>query len=111
MCKGTLIAVKNMEESKKFYHDILDMNVAGDFGANVQLDGGLFLQTLHTWCNFISNKEYILKIVLENYILKFLILMRFAKNYEQSTLSMFMSYWSIVGGKELFDFMTQTIIL
>ena len=48
MYKGTLIAVKNMEESKKFYHDILNMDVVGDFGSNVQLDGGLFLQTLDT---------------------------------------------------------------
>lgn len=57
MYKGTLIAVKNIEESKKFYHDILDMNVTGDFGANIQLDGGLFLQTLDTWSSFINNKE------------------------------------------------------
>lgn len=57
MYKGTLIAVKNMEESKKFYHDILDMNVVGDFGANVQLNGGLFLQTIDTWSDFINNKD------------------------------------------------------
>lgn len=61
MYKGTLIAVKNMEESKKFYHDILDMKVAGDFGANVQLDGGLFLQTLDTWSDFINSQEVCLK--------------------------------------------------
>lgn len=61
MYKGTLIAVKNIEESKKFYHDILDMNVTGDFGANIQLDGGLFLQTLDTWSSFINNKEVNLK--------------------------------------------------
>ena len=61
MYKGTLIAVKNMEVSKKFYYNILDMNVVGDFGANVQLDGGLFLQTLDTWRNFINNKEVNLK--------------------------------------------------
>lgn len=61
MYKGTLIAVKNIEESKKFYHDILDMNVIGDFGANVQLDGGLFLQTLDTWSDFINSKEVYLK--------------------------------------------------
>lgn len=61
MYKGTLIAVKNIEESKKFYHDILDMNVVGDFGANVQLDGGLFLQTLDTWSSFINNKEVYLE--------------------------------------------------
>ena len=56
MYKGTLIAVKNMQESKKFYHDILDMNVVSDFGANVQLDDGLFLQTLDTWSDFINHK-------------------------------------------------------
>ena len=61
MYKGTLIAVKNMEESKKFYHDILGMNVEGDFGANVQLEGGLFLQTLDTWSYFINGKELNLK--------------------------------------------------
>lgn len=61
MYKGTLIAVKNIEESKKFYHDILDMNVTGDVGANIQLDGGLFLQTLDTWSSFINNKEVNLK--------------------------------------------------
>lgn len=61
MYKGTLIAVKNIEESKKFYQDILDMNVTGDFGANIQLEGGLFLQTLDTWSSFINNKEVNLK--------------------------------------------------
>lgn len=61
MYKGTLIAVKDMEESKKFYHDVLGMNVVGDFGANVQLEDGLFLQTLDTWSSFINNKEVYLK--------------------------------------------------
>lgn len=35
MYKGTLIAVKDMEESKKFYHDVPGMNVVGDLDANV----------------------------------------------------------------------------
>ncbi len=61
MYKGTLIAVKDMAVSKKFYCDILNMHVIGDFGANVQLDGGLFLQTFDTWSNFINNKEIHLK--------------------------------------------------
>lgn len=61
MYKGTLIAVKNMDESKKFYHDILGMNVVADFGANVQLDNGLFLQTIDTWSKFIINKDICLK--------------------------------------------------
>ena len=60
MYKGTLIAVRNMDESKKFYHEILSMNVVGDFGANVQLENGLFLQTIDTWSEFINNKEVFL---------------------------------------------------
>lgn len=63
MCvyKGTLIAVKNMEESKRFYQDILGMRVTGDFGANVRLEGGVFLQMLDTWEGFINSREVYLK--------------------------------------------------
>ncbi len=61
MYKGTLIAVKDMEKSKKFYQDILKMNIVGDFGANVQLDGGLFLQTLDTWQGFIGGRDVSLR--------------------------------------------------
>ena len=61
MYRGTLIAVKNMDESKKFYHDILGMNMIADFGTNVQLDNGLFLQTIDTWSKFINNKDICLK--------------------------------------------------
>ena len=50
---GTLIAVKDMEKSKRFYHDVLGMEVAANFGANVTLTGGLVLQTLETWQSFI----------------------------------------------------------
>lgn len=61
MYKGTLIAVKDMEESKKFYHDIFGMEVVNDFGANVELEGGVFLQTIDTWKDFINHKEVCLK--------------------------------------------------
>ena len=61
MYKGTLIAVTSMDESKKFYHDILGMNVVADFGANVQLDNGLFLQTIDTWSTFIRHKAVCLQ--------------------------------------------------
>ncbi len=57
MYKGTLIAVNDMDASKKFYHDILGVNVIADFGANVQLENGLFLQTMDTWSAFINNKD------------------------------------------------------
>lgn len=53
----TLIAVKNMEKAKQFYHDVLNLEVVADFGANVTLTGGIALQTIDTWKSFI-NKEY-----------------------------------------------------
>lgn len=56
---GTLITVKNMEKSKRFYKDVLGLNVVSDFGANVALDGGVFLQTLESWQVFIHRKNII----------------------------------------------------
>jgi len=55
--KGTLIAVKDMEKAKRFYHDVLDLDVINDFGANVVLSGGIFLQTADTWTAFIRKPE------------------------------------------------------
>lgn len=57
---STLIAVKDMENSKKFYHDVLGLNVVADFGANVTLDGGVVLQTIDTWKSFIKTDKVIL---------------------------------------------------
>jgi len=52
----TLIAVQDMEKSKQFYKDVLGLNVAADFGANVTLDGGIALQTVESWREFIRGK-------------------------------------------------------
>ncbi len=54
---STLIAVKNMERAKQFYHDVLGLEVVADFGANVTLTGGIALQTLDTWKEFIHKQE------------------------------------------------------
>ena len=53
----TLIAVKDLEKSKKFYHDVLGLEVVADFGANVALTGGISLQTADTWKDFIHKQE------------------------------------------------------
>lgn len=58
---GTLLAVKDMDISKRFYHDVLGLDVAADFGANVMLDGGIFLQTLDTWKQFIRTDDVTFK--------------------------------------------------
>ncbi len=54
---GTLIAVSDMDNSKRFYNDVLGLKVIADFGANVMLEGGVFLQTLKTWKEFIRKEE------------------------------------------------------
>ena len=54
---ATLIAVKDMEKSKKFYYDVLGLDVISDFGANVTLAGGIALQTIDTWIDFIHKKS------------------------------------------------------
>ena len=53
----TLIAVRNMEKSKLFYHDVLGLKVVLDFGANVTLTGGVALQTIDSWKGFIQKQD------------------------------------------------------
>lgn len=55
--KGTLLAVKNMEKAKQFYNSVLGLEVVMDAGVNVQLTGGVFLQTVDTWTDFIHKPE------------------------------------------------------
>lgn len=58
---GTLIAVRDMEASKRFYHDVLGLDAAADFGANVTLEGSLVLQTMETWKSFIRTDDVTLQ--------------------------------------------------
>lgn len=52
-----LIAVSDLEKSKRFYHDVLGLDVVSDFGANVVLTGGVNLQTKDTWSAFIQKQS------------------------------------------------------
>jgi catechol 2,3-dioxygenase-like lactoylglutathione lyase family enzyme len=54
---GTLLAVSDIERSKIFYTTLLGLHVEIDIGANVTMYGGIFLQTIETWRNFISKDE------------------------------------------------------
>ncbi|MBE6906917.1 MAG: glyoxalase [Ruminococcaceae bacterium] len=53
----TLLAVRDMERSKRFYCDLLGMTVTADFGANVTLSDRIALQTFDTWKSFIQREE------------------------------------------------------
>ena len=55
--KTTLIAVKDIEKSKAFYKSVLGLDVVLDVGANVELTGGISLQTADSWAKFIRKSE------------------------------------------------------
>ncbi|NRT92046.1 VOC family protein [Clostridium beijerinckii] len=52
-----MMVVSNMEKSKKFYYEVLGLEVVVDFGANVTLTGGVALQTKDTWLSFIGKQN------------------------------------------------------
>lgn len=52
-----LIVVTDMDKSVEFYKSVLGLRVIVDFGANKTLTGGLALQTLETWKEFIGNTD------------------------------------------------------
>ena len=56
-----LLAVKDMETSKRFYREVLGLDVVADFGANVTLTGGIALQTLETWKALLHTDEVTLQ--------------------------------------------------
>ena len=54
---GVLLVVTDLERAKEFYGKYLGLEVEVDFGANVTLTGGISLQTLETWQDFIGDHE------------------------------------------------------
>ncbi|WP_425807449.1 VOC family protein [Desulfitobacterium sp. Sab5] len=52
-----LIVVSDMEKAKRFYYELLGLEVIVDFGANVTLSGGIALQTKDTWLTFINKQD------------------------------------------------------
>lgn len=58
--KNPLLAVADMAASIDFYKRTLGLCVIMDFGANVTLTGGVCLQTLDTWREFLDGKPVVL---------------------------------------------------
>ena len=58
---STLIAVRDLAASLRFYREVLGMEVVQDFGANVVLSGGVALQTLESWREFLGGKPVSLR--------------------------------------------------
>ena len=58
--KNVLIVVKDIEKSRKFYHDLFDIDLVLDNDGNMILTEGLVLQDEKIWKNFLG-KEIIPK--------------------------------------------------
>lgn len=56
---GTLIAVTNLEKSKKFYRDVLGLTITTEHGPNVTFNGCIVLHVLDNWVKTI-NSEYVM---------------------------------------------------
>ena len=55
--KNTMLVVTDIDKSVEFYKKVLGLRVIMDFGANKTLTGGLALQTLDTWREFIGTDD------------------------------------------------------
>ena len=55
--KNPMLVVADMDRTVEFYEKVLGLHVIMDFGANKTLTGGLCLQTLETWKEFIGTNE------------------------------------------------------
>ena len=52
-----VLVVRDMDRSVQFYKEVLGLDVMLDFGANKTLSGGLALQTLETYKEFIGTEH------------------------------------------------------
>ena len=67
---STLVAVKNMDISKRFYRDVSGLQVTADFGANVTLEGGVILQTMDTRQSFTRTGQVFCLLSSESFTLR-----------------------------------------
>lgn len=52
--KNVLLVVSDIEQSKRFYHDLFGLQIVRDFGDNVILSEGLVLQGQTNWEQLIN---------------------------------------------------------
>ena len=54
--RNVLIAVKDIEKSKRFYHDLFGLDVVLDHDGNVIMTEGLVLQDAKIWSEFLGRE-------------------------------------------------------
>lgn len=52
-----LLVVRDLAKSLAFYKEVLGLEKILDFGANITLTGGISLQTLDSWTDFLGTDE------------------------------------------------------
>ena len=77
--RNILIVVKDIEKSKKFYHDLFGLDIILDNDGNVILTEGLVLQDEKVWKD-VTGKKLSRRIIPVNFILKSGILKHLLKN-------------------------------
>lgn len=55
--KNPMLVVSNIDKSVEFYKKVLGLRVVMDYGANKVLTGGLALQTIETYKDFIGTSD------------------------------------------------------
>ena len=73
---STMLVVRDMDRSVEFYKAVLGRKILSDFGANKTLTGGLALQTLDSYRNFIETTAFLSAEISLNCISRQMILMR-----------------------------------
>ena len=57
--KNPMLVVTDIDKSVEFYQKVLGLHVIMDFGANKTLTGGLALQSLESWQEFIETDDVV----------------------------------------------------
>jgi len=55
--EGTLLVVRDMDVSRRFYQDVLSRSIALDLGVYVVFEGGFCLLTQGQWAEFLDNSS------------------------------------------------------
>jgi len=53
----TVLCVKDLEKSKKFYYDLFGLTVEEDFGTYVSVTKGLAFQLVDSWQDYLGKRE------------------------------------------------------
>lgn len=81
--RNVLIVVRDIERSRKYYHDLFGLETVLDNDGNMILSEGLVLQDAKIWENFLG-KDIIPKTMQANCILKNVISRALFRNWRNS---------------------------